>query len=476
MARRRRAPTERLSSFDTSFLTNERDGAHMAIGAVLMFAGAVPDEADLFTHVGARLHQVPRLRQRLCVPPLHLGTPYWTPDPDFELRRHLHHHRLPAPGTEEQFRDLVGRLLEPPLDRDRPLWELNVVEGFEDDRFAIVYRTHHVMADGISAVDIGMLLFDVEPRAEPDRHQEPWQAGPMPGVATLLGAALRGIFATFGRLAGWIRRASDRPRRAWRSAVDGLIGVWEVSLNLTRPAPIVPLNREIGGRRRLDWVTVELAEMKRAKDAIGATVNDVTLAVAAGALRRLLIEQGVDVDGVELKALVPVSIRTFDEHGELGNRLTAMRGPLPVGIADPIERVRAVAAAMDALKGSKQSLGAEAIWALNDWFRDFAPPLLLGPTAAINFSPRLFNLLVTNFPGPQIPFYVLGHELTHIHPIGFLARRHAVAMAILSYNGEISFGLLVEPNAGVELGHLAEHVEAAAAELTAATAAVEPLG
>jgi diacylglycerol O-acyltransferase len=466
-----RTPLERLSSFDTSFLTNERGGAHMAIGAVLMFAGEAPDEADLFTHVGARLHQVPRLRQRLCAPPLHLGTPYWIEDPDFELHRHLRRHVLPAPGTEEQFRELVGRLLEPPLDRGRPLWELNVVEGFEDERFAIVYRTHHAMADGISAVDIGMLLFDVEPRAEPDRHQEPWQAPPAPGVGALLGGALRGLFATVGRLVRWVRRAAEGPERAWRNAVDGLIGVWEVTLNLLRPAPTVPMNRAIGGRRRFDWVTADLGDLKRAKDAIGATVNDVSLGVAAGALRRLLIEQGVDVDGVELKALVPVSIRAFDEHGELGNRLTAMRGPLPVAVADPIERVRIVAAAMDALKESKQSLGAEAIWGLNDWFRDFAPPLLLSPTAAINFSPRLFNLLVTNFPGPQIPFYVLGHELTNIHPIGFLARRHAVAIAILSYHGEVSFGLLVEPDAGVELGRLSEHVEAAAAELTAAVAA-----
>ena len=243
-----------------------------------------------------------------------------------------------------------------------------------------------------------------------------------------------------------------------------------MTLNLMRPAPAVPMNRAIGERRRLDWVTVDLAELKRVKDALGATVNDVALAVAAGALRRLLIEQKVDVEGIELKALVPVSIRTFDEHGELGNRLTAMRGPLPVGVADPIERVRIVAAAMNALKESKQALGAEAIWGLNDWFRDFAPPLLLNPTAAINFSPRLFNLLVTNFPGPQIPFFVLGHELTHIHPIGFLARRHAVAIAILSYNGEVSFGLLVEPDAGVEPERLSEHVVAAAAELSAATA------
>jgi diacylglycerol O-acyltransferase / wax synthase len=160
---------------------------------------------------------------------------------------------------------------------------------------------------------------------------------------------------------------------------------------------------------------------------------------------------------------VPVSIRTENEHGELGNKLTAMRGPLPVGIADPVERLGAVSAAMDALKVSKQPLGAEAIWGLNDWFRDFAPPVLLSPTAAINFSTRLFNLLVTNFPGPQVPFYVLGRELTAVYPIGFLAKNHALAIAILSYNGQVGFGLLADPGAlpGAEalVGHLAAAVE-----------------
>ena len=181
-----------------------------------------------------------------------------------------------------------------------------------------------------------------------------------------------------------------------------------------------------------------------------------------------------DTTGIELKALVPVSIRTVDEHGELGNKLTAMRGPLPVGLADPVERLAVISTAMDDLKASKQPLGAEAIWGLNDWFRDFAPPVLLGPTAAINFSTRLFNLLVTNFPGPQIPFYALGRELVAIHPVGFLARRHGLAIAILSYNGRVSFGLLADPDSVPGVERLAAHLEAAVAELGAAAAAAAP--
>jgi WS/DGAT/MGAT family acyltransferase len=269
-----------------------------------------------------------------------------------------------------------------------------------------------------------------------------------------------------------LRRALREPGRARGRAADGLTGLWEVTWNLARPAPKVPFNTAIGPRRSMCWASYDLAEFKQVKNALGGTVNDVTLAVVAGALRRWLAEQDVAVDGLELKALVPVSIRTENEHGELGNKLTAMRGPLPVGIADPVERLRAVSAAMDALKVSKQPLGAEAIWGLNDWFRDFAPPVLLAPTAAINFSTRLFNLLVTNFPGPQMPFYVLGRKLSDVYPIGFLAKNHALAIAILSYNGGVGFGLLSDPEAAPDAERITGHLAAAVEELRAAAAQV----
>lgn len=456
---------DRLTSFDTSFLANEKANGHMAIGAVLVFSGDAPDPEDFLTHIRSRLHQVPRLRQRLLYPPLRLGTPFWVDDRGFDIHRHVRRLSLPEPGTEEQARALVGELLAPPLDRSKPLWELIVVDGFEDDRFAIVYKTHHAMADGISAVDIGMLLFDVEPRSEPDRDVAPWSPRRAPSAAALLWHAGTGILATLRRLGRWLRRAARDPAGARRRAGDGIAGLWEVTWNLARPAPRVPLNVEIGAARSFSWATFSLPEFKRVKNALGGTVNDVSLAVAAGALRRWLLAQGLAVEGLELKALVPVSIRTVNEHGELGNKLTAMRGPLPVGIADPVERLRAISTAMDALKSSRQPLGAEAIWGLNDWFRDFAPPLLLGPTAAINFSTRLFNLLVTNFPGPQVPFYVLGRELTAIHPVGFLAARHALAIAILSYNGAVSFGLLAEPGSLPDADRLPGYLEEAFEEL-----------
>jgi len=465
---------DRLTSFDTSFLANEKANGHMAIGALLMCEGSAPDEADFLAHIRSRVHQLPRLRQRLLYPPLGLGTPFWVDYPDFDIHQHLRRVTLPAPGSESQFRKLVGELLAPPLERSKPLWELILVEGFAEERFAIVYKTHHAMADGISAVDIGMLLFDVEAKREPARTEEAWSPARSPSRLALLGHAISGVLATLRRCGRWLRRAADEPRRARRRATDGLAGLWEVTWNLARPAPKVPFNTEIGPGRSFCWASFDLPAFKHIKNSLGGTVNDVTLAVVAGALRGWLAEREVAVDGLELKALVPVSIRTENEHGELGNKLTAMRGPLPIGVADPVERLRAVSAAMDKLKASKQPLGAEAIWGLNDWFRDFAPPVLLGPTAAINFSTRLFNLLVTNFPGPQVPFYVLGRELTAVYPIGFLAHRHALAIAILSYNGGVGFGLLADPDNVPEAERLIRHLEVAVEELTAAAQIASP--
>jgi diacylglycerol O-acyltransferase / wax synthase len=462
---------DRLTSFDTSFLTNEKANGHMAIGAVLVCDGAAPSLSDFTAHVRSRLHLLPRLRQRLRFPPLRLGTPFWVEDPEFDISQHVRRVSLPAPGSVAQFRELAGEVLAPPLDRSRPLWELWLVDGFEEDRFGIVYKTHHALADGISAVDIGTLLFDIEQKDEPVREVVAWDPQAPPTHGHLFAAAVRGFWGRVRGALRWLRRAARDPGRAAQRAGDSVAGLREVGWALTKPAPSVPFNVEIGPRRYFSWASAGLEDFKRIKNTLGGTVNDVSLAVSAGALRRWLIERGVATDGLELRALVPVSIRAEDEHGQLGNRLTAMRGPLPVQIADPVERLRAVAAAMDDLKASKQPFGAQAMWDLSDWFRDFAPPALLTPAATINFSTRLFNLLVTNFPGPQIPLYVLGRELTGVYPVGFLAQRHALALAIISYNGRINFGLIADPDAIVDLDRIAEHVDAEVEELLSAVAA-----
>lgn len=459
---------ERLSSFDTSFLTNERGNGHMAIGAVMICDGPAPSPDELLAHVRSRLHLLPRFRQRLVFPPLHMGRPFWIEDPDFSPERQLVRRSLPAPGDEEQFRRTVGEMLAPPLPRDRPLWQLGVVEGLAGDRFGLIYRVHHALADGFSAVDIAGLLFDLEPNPEPIEERPRVRPGPLPPRRKLLGRAVTGFVSSLGRFGAWLPRAASRPGETGRRAADGLAGLREVALAMAKPAPKLPLNGEIGPERHFMWAGWSLDDFKAIKNALGGTVNDVSLAVCAGALRRLLQEGEIDTEGLELKALVPVSLRTRDERGLLGNKLSALRGGLPVGIADPVDRLRAVSETMLTLKRSKQALGAETIWQLNDWFRDFAPPILLAPTASINFSTRIFNLLVTNFPGPPTALYILGREMVGIYPVGFLARRHRLAIAIISYNGNVNFGLLAERHFGPGLDRLAEYLNDEVRQLLAA--------
>jgi WS/DGAT/MGAT family acyltransferase len=460
-----------LTSFDTSFLTNEKANGHMAIGAIMVCEGTAPSYEDFVTHIRSRLHLLPRLRQKLAWPPLKMGTPMWVDDPGFDVHNHVQRVTLPSPGTDAQFHEVIGEYLSPPLSRDKPLWELWLTDGFEDERFGIIYKTHHSMADGISATDVGMLLFDVEPKDEIVRTEEPWHPEKPPTRRHLATGAVRGFARMFGRALEWIRNAIEAPRRAAQRASDGIVGLWEVGWNLTDPAPKVAFNRPIGPNRAFAWTTSELDGFKLIKNTLGGTVNDVSLAVAAGAVRRWLRDREVEADELELRALVPVSVRTENEHGELGNRLTAMRGPLPVHVADPVERLHTVAREMDALKASKQALGAEAIWGLNDWFREFAPPVLLNPTAAINFSTRLFNMLVTNFPGPQVPFFVLGRELTAVYPIGFLAQNHALAVAMFSYNGHMHFGLLADRDTVPDLETIAGYMDECVQELLDAAGA-----
>ena len=226
----------------------------------------------------------------------------------------------------------------------------------------------------------------------------------------------------------------------------------------------MPLNEEIGPHRRYVWARSELATFKGIKDALGGTVNDVVLAVVTGALRKWLHGRGVRTEGLELRALVPVSIRTEDERGNLGNRIALMRGPLPVYIEDPVRRLRTISDAMAGLKRSKQALGAEVI----SRFNDFAPPTLLAQASRINFSTRLFNLIVTNVPGPQMPLYVLGRELEEVFPVAFLPQNHCLAVAIMSYNGKVGFGLLADYDCMEDVEVVSNGLSESLAELEAA--------
>jgi diacylglycerol O-acyltransferase len=455
---------DRLTAVDASFLSNESSSSHMHVGAILIFEGPPPRYVDLVEHVRGRLNLVPRFRQKLVVPPLETGRPLWADDVNFNLSYHIRHTALPEPGGEAQLKRLTGRVFSQQLDRSKPLWELWLVQGLERDRFALLTKTHHAMVDGISGVDIGTVLFDLEPVPAPAPVEERWVPQKSPSTAELVG---RGIGDAIGlpiALAGRAVEAVRHPEATARKAVEGLEALTEVFGQFADPAPDVPLNHEIGSHRRYIWARSELATFKRIKDSLGGTVNDVVLAVVTGSIRDWLHSRGVRTEGLELRALVPVSIRADDEHGNLGNRIALMRGPLPVYIEDPVRRLQVISEEMAGLKESKQALGAEMISRLND----FAPPTLLAQASRLNFSTRLFNLLVTNVPGPQIPLYVLGRELEEVFPVAFLPQNHRLAVAIMSYHGKIGFGLLADYDSMEDIELLGAGINNALAELEAA--------
>jgi diacylglycerol O-acyltransferase / wax synthase len=456
---------DRLSAVDASFLTNETSASHMHVGGVLIFEGPPPSYEDFVEHVRGRLPLVPRFRQKLVFPRLQAGRPLWVDDPRFNLFYHVRHTALPAPGNEDQLRRLAGRVFSQQLDRSKPLWELWLVQGLERKRFALISKTHHAMVDGVSGVDISTVLFDVKPVPEPVPAEEPsWDPGPEPSTTTLVAKGVTEVASAPLRLAERVVRAVGHPEATARRAAEALEGLGEVAWGFADPAPDVPLNVPIGPHRRFVWVRAELETFKRIKDGLGGTVNDVVLTVVSGALRRWLLARGLRTEGLQLRALVPVSIRAEDERGQLGNRIAAMRGPLPVYVEDPVRRLGIVREAMEGLKRSKQALGAQVI----SRFNDFAPPTLLAQASRINFSTRLFNLIVTNVPGPQIPLYVLGRELEDIFPVAFLPENHALAVAIMSYNGGINFGLLCDYDAMDDVDLIADGLSESLAELAEA--------
>ncbi|MGI8505582.1 MAG: WS/DGAT/MGAT family O-acyltransferase, partial [Solirubrobacteraceae bacterium] len=453
---------DRLTSTDASFLHQEGRASHMHIGAVLLFEGPAPPFESYLDHVRSRLHFVPRYRQKLATPPLETGRPLWVDDPSFNLEYHVRHTALPAPGSEEQLFLLASRVASQQLDRAKPLWENWLVEGLADGRFALIMKTHHSLVDGVSGVDLATVLFDAEPEPQPPPEDlEPWRPQPEPTGAELVAAGVRGIVKTTAELVARGIAAASRPATSLALIRDAAEGVGEIVWAGLNPAPETPLNVPIGPHRRYAVVRQQLSDYKEVKDALGGTVNDVVLTVVSGALAQWLRSRGIRIEGLEMRALVPVSVRTEAHKNTLGNQLTVMRGPLPVYIEDPVARLRFVRAAMDGLKESKQAEGAATLAAVNN----LAPPTVLAQASRLNFSTRLFNLIVTNIPGPQLPLYVLGRRLDDLFPVAFLPDHHALAVAIMSYNGGLDFGLLGDYDALPDIDLIAEGIEASLAEL-----------
>jgi diacylglycerol O-acyltransferase len=434
----------------------------MHVASTIVFEGSAPTHEEFRDHIASRLHLVPRFRQKLRLVPFGQGRPVWVDDPHLNLDYHVRQTALPAPGSEEQLRNLAARIFSQQLDRSKPLWELWLVEGLDGGRFSVVGKSHHALVDGISGVDITTVLFDVDKEpATPAATVPRWQPRPEPTDLKVLADALRERATSPREIVRGFRAALRGPRQVARglTATSKMIGAGMA-------APSTPFNVEIGPHRRLAFVRTDLAELKRVKDKNGGTVNDVILSIVAGALGNYLRARGHDTESMKMRAMVPVSVRAEEERGALGNRLTAMMAPLPVWCEDPLERLRLVTDSMGDLKNSGQAVGAEILTRITD----FAPPTIASQAARLQPAQRFFNLVVTNVPGPQFPLYVLGRKMEAIFPMVPLARRQALCVGIMSYDGQVDFGLVGDYDAMADLDSFALDLEGAVKEVSATVA------
>ena len=456
--------TDRLSPLDVSFLYFEGPTTPMHVGGVAIFE-APEDGFDydrLVELISQRIALVPRYRQKVKWVPGRLANPVWVDDEDFDVTYHVRRSALPKPGTEAQLRELVGRLQSRQLDRNRPLWEIYLVEGLEGGRVAIITKTHHAMVDGVSAVDIGTVILDLTPTPR-DVPDDDWSPRKEPGAASLMVGAVTDYLKRPTQALDTARGAVVDARATVGKLVAVTGGILQSTKTMVRSAPSSPLNVTIGEQRRFGMADTELDDYKRVRKAHGGTVNDVVLATVSGALRTWLLTRGETVTPTTtIRAMVPVSVRS-DGESELGNRVSSYFVDLPVGEGNPVMRLHQVSFAMRGHKESAQSVGADALVQLTG----FAPPTIhaLGARVASGFSKRLFNVVVTNVPGPQFPLYAAGARMLEMYPVVPLGKGQAVSIGLTSYDGGVYYGLNADRDAMPDIDVLATCIEESLAEL-----------
>jgi diacylglycerol O-acyltransferase len=455
---------DRLTALDTSFLHLEDSTSHMHVAGVMLFEGTPPPYDELLEMIERRLPLVPRYRQRLAFVPLGQGRPKWVDDPHLNLRYHVRSTALPSPGSEDQLKALAGRVFSQQLDRDKPLWELWLAEGLQGGGFALLSKTHHALVDGISGVDILSVLLDTSPGpAAPTDPGDGWLPRPMPTRAELLAESLLERTTIPAEIARSVRAVLRGPRRVLAGVRDAAVGVGAMAWAGLNPAPGSPYNRSIGPHRRINWVRTDLRNLKAIKKELGGTVNDVVLATVAGALGKHLRRRGHRTDGLELKAMVPVSIRTDVERGALGNRVAAVMAPLPVWCQDPVARLDIIREELGNLKAGGQAVGAKVLTELSG----FAPPTIMDQASRLMSRQRFFNLVITNVPGPQFPLYLDGRRMVDPFPMVPLAKNQGLGIALLSYDGRLNFGLVGDYDILWDLDDLAGDIAESLAELAA---------
>ncbi len=466
---------ERLSGLDASFLAMETPTMRLNVSAVMVFETPVPteDETELpFDRVrrlvGERLHLVPPLRRRVVSVPFGLHHPVWVEDPDFDLDFHVRRASVPAPGGPNELSAFVGEVAGRPLDLDRPLWEMYVVEGLESGHFAVVTKLHHATIDGASGAEILAAFFDLgpEPRLVPPPAQ-PWQPDDLPSERDLITGALSSLtrqperaVSALRRTVGAVHSLAERNRRLREE--DGID---------PPPAPFsaprTSLNGAISAHRRFAFLQAPLDEVQTIRHAFGGTVNDVVLACVGGALRRVLAERG-DVLDDPLVALVPMSTRSPADAGVLGNKVHAMLVSLATSVADPVERLRVISSGTRLAKEQARVLSEDL---LREWAQLAVPALssrlarLAGNLRLFDHVPALFNVLVSNIPGPDVPLWCAGARLVALYPVGPLADGVGLNITVISYTGTLYAGVLGCRGLVPEVDRVAHHLSDAHGDL-----------
>ena len=455
---------QRLRVLDELFLHLEGPNTHMHVGAVAVFEGPPPSYEEFLDQVDVRLKNVPRFRQKLMTVPFGLGRPLWVDDTHFNPEYHLRHTALPSPGNYEKLRALASRIMSQQLDRSKPLWEMWVVEGLADGNWAVISKTHHALVDGVSGADLFTVIMDLTPEPE-EMERERWVPDPEPTPDQLLIDALKERLTSPGEIVRTAQSAVLDPSTLPNRFVEAARNLGAFVGGSLDFAPESTLNQPVGPHRRFETVLTQLDDIKQVKNDLGGTVNDVVLAVVAGGLRTLLRNRGERVDELELRAMVPVSVRTDTEKGALGNRVSSLWAPLPIYESDPVERLRIVHESMKDLKSSGQAVGAELLTSIGEW----APPTILAQGARLVARQRAFNLVVTNVPGPQFPLWSFGREMKEVYPVVPLSGNTTIGIALFSYNGTMGWGLLGDYDTARDVGVLAESIEKSIAEYLSLT-------
>ncbi len=451
---------ERLSSLDTSFLYLEKPAMHMHVAGLSVFS---PRDDGPLTYddvqrvVGARLHLAPRLRQRVLPVPGNLAHPLWVDDERFDLDFHLRRAAIPSPGGRFQLERAAGRVLSRPLDRSKPLWELYVFEGLAEGRTAVLLKLHHAMADGIGGMLIGSALFDVDPDANLG-VAPPWVPEPAPSREALVQDAIREALV---HPAAALAHAAQTPARAMRFVGEMLGGV--LTFAGMGPPPAGPFDGMIGPARRFATAEVPFSELRAIKHAMGGTVNDAVLTAVGAGISEILSARGEPAAGRSLRVMVPVSVRSKGETGDVGNRIAPAVLDIPVGQMSPRRRLKAVRKATAALKTSGMAMSADSIIGLGT----YAPPALHAMAARLVSRQRWFNLVVSNIPAPQFDLYLAGARLVASYPAMPLGETCGLSIACTSLGGTMAFGLTADWDLVRDAEALARGIEQGVADLRA---------